>query len=198
MGRLDQNQDTLWATCARLLFSVLGITILAVSASGQESVSPAGKMVDGPRFDGGLVVHLGSGDGTKTAALGALDNVLVHGLDSDPQNVVRAREEIRRHGLYGKVSVDRLCGTRLPYIDNLVNLVIAANLGDVPLDEVKRVLCPNGVAFSKRDDQWTKMIKPRPDAIDDWTHYLHDASNNAVAHDSVVGPPRHMQWVGSR
>lgn len=25
---------------------------------------------------------------------------------------------------------------------------------------------------------------------------MHDPSNNAVAHDSVVGPPRHLQWVG--
>ncbi|UCC32141.1 MAG: PQQ-binding-like beta-propeller repeat protein, partial [Phycisphaerales bacterium] len=31
--------------------------------------------------------------------------------------------------------------------------------------------------------------------IDEWTHYLHDASNNAVAHDSVIEPPSRYQWV---
>ncbi|MHC4745290.1 MAG: outer membrane protein assembly factor BamB family protein, partial [Planctomycetota bacterium] len=44
---------------------------------------------------------------------------------------------------------------------------------------------------------WTKTVKPRPSEIDEWTHYLHDATNNAVADDTVVGPPRRSQWLGS-
>ena len=59
------------------------------------------------------------------------------------------------------------------------------------------MLVPNGVAYVKDGGKWTKTVKPRPQEIDEWTHYLHDASNNAVAHDTVVGPPRRMQWVGS-
>ena len=39
-----------------------------------------------------------------------------------------------------------------------------------------------------------KTVKPWPTEIDQWTHYLHDPSNNAVAHDRVVGPPRGLQW----
>ncbi|MBM4085399.1 MAG: hypothetical protein FJ272_11465, partial [Planctomycetes bacterium] len=35
----------------------------------------------------------------------------------------------------------------------------------------------------------------RPDGIDDWPHFLHDATNNAVAHDALVGPPQHVQWM---
>jgi outer membrane protein assembly factor BamB len=38
------------------------------------------------------------------------------------------------------------------------------------------------------------LVKPWPDDIDQWTHYLHDAGNNAVAEDDRVGPPRHLQW----
>ena len=33
-----------------------------------------------------------------------------------------------------------------------------------------------------------------PKDIDEWTHFLHDPSNNAVAHDQLVGPPRGLQW----
>ena len=40
-------------------------------------------------------------------------------------------------------------------------------------------------------------LEVRPADIDEWTHFMHDASGNAVAHDTVVGPPRHLQWVGS-
>ena len=39
------------------------------------------------------------------------------------------------------------------------------------------------------------VTKPWPEEIDEWTHFLHDASGNALARDSVVGPPRHLQWV---
>ena len=35
----------------------------------------------------------------------------------------------------------------------------------------------------KKEGGWTKTVKPRPAEIDEWTHYLHDPSNNAVAHD---------------
>jgi outer membrane protein assembly factor BamB len=78
------------------------------------------------------------------------------------------------------------------------------------MSEVMRVLCPGGVAYIRNDGppprlvsgdagagKWVKTVKLRPKEIDDWTHYLHDASNNAVSHDTVVGPPRRMQWVGS-
>jgi outer membrane protein assembly factor BamB len=146
---------------------------------------------------GGLIVHLGCGDGRLTAALGAGESYLVQGLDADAEKVARARGHIRSLGLYGKVCVDRFSGARLPYVDNLVNLVVAEDLGAVPLEEVNRVLCPNGVAYVEKDGVWTKTVKPRPGEIDEWTHYLHDASNNAVAHDETVGPPRRLQWVGS-
>ncbi|MFO8014716.1 MAG: PQQ-binding-like beta-propeller repeat protein, partial [Phycisphaerae bacterium] len=84
---------------------------------------------------------------------------------------------------------------RLPYAGNLVNLLVADDLGDVPMDEVRRVLVPGGVAYVRDGGGWTKTVNPRPDAIDDWTHYLHGPDNNAVAEDTVVGPPRHIQWI---
>ncbi len=146
---------------------------------------------------GGLVVHIGCGRGKLTAALRANDSYLVHGLDTDAKNIQKAREHIRKIGLYGKVSVDRLSGDRLPYVDNLVNLVISEDLGKISKDEVMRVLAPNGMAYIKSKDKWMGQVKPRPKEIDEWTHYMHDPSNNAVAHDSVVGPPRRLQWVGS-
>ncbi len=146
---------------------------------------------------GGLIVHLGCGDGRLTAALRQSDGYLVQGLDADAQKIRQARRHIGSLGLYGDVSVDRFDGKRLPYIDNLVNLVVSEQALDVPMDEVMRVLAPHGVAYVKTGDTWTKTVKPRPAEIDEWTHYLHDATGNAVAHDTVVGPPRRAQWVGS-
>ena len=155
----------------------------------------ARRILDDTGTQGGLIVHLGCGDGRLTAALRATDSYLVHGLDADPANVGAARAYIRSKGLYGKVSIARLDGRRLPYVDNLVNLLVSKDLGAVSLDEVMRVLAPEGVAHMRVDGQWRKIVKPVPPQIDDWTHYLHDASNNAVAADSVVGPPRQFQWI---
>ena len=50
---------------------------------------------------------------------------------------------------YGEVSVVQFSGEQLPYVDNLVNLLVAEDLGDVSMDEVLRVLVPNGVAMVK-------------------------------------------------
>jgi len=183
----------------KTFISLLAILCIlrAVKAKGESAEQQAQKILDATGIKGGLVVHIGCGDGKLTAALRANDSYMVHGLDADVKNVEKAREHIRSLGLYGKVSVDRLPGSRLPYIDNLANLIVSEDLGRIRRNEVMRVLAPGGVAYIKKGDKWTKRIKRRPEEIDEWTHYLHDASNNCVSHDLVVGPPRRLQWVGS-
>lgn len=146
-------------------------------------------------FKGGLIVHLGCGDGELTAALHVHDRCLVHGLDTDSDVVAEARRHIQRLGLYGKVSVERLSGRDLPYAGNLVNVLVAEDLGQVPMEDCLRVLAPNGVAYVKSGNKWDKTVKPWPKEIDEWTHHLHDAGGNAVANDLIVGPPHHLQWT---
>jgi outer membrane protein assembly factor BamB len=143
---------------------------------------------------GGLIVHLGCGDGKLTAALRANDSFVVHGLDRDPENVALARKHIRSLGLYGPVSAEQCDGKSLPYADNLINLVFSERRPAIPMAEIMRVLCPNGVAYIKQDGKWTKKIKPVPDDIGEWTHYLNGPDNNAVAADRRAGPPRSLQW----
>lgn len=146
---------------------------------------------------GGLVVHFPCGDGRLTAALRAGDAYIVQGLNTDAASVEKARATLHGVGAYGAVTAAPWDGRRLPYVDNLVNLIVAEGPGQGPEAEMLRALAPNGVAYVKRDGRWSKQVKPRPKEMDEWTHYLHDPSNNAVAHDSLVGPPRHYQWIGS-
>ncbi len=169
----------------------------------------AKQILDAAGFKGGIIVHLGCGDGKLTAALGAGKSYIVHGLDADALAVRGAREHIRKLGIYGPVSIEQFDGKSLPYTDNLVNLIVGIHepalnskgdhagspLHGVSVDEAMRVLAPGGALYTKRDGHWNKTVKPRPKNIDEWTHYLHDPSGNAVAHDEVVGPPRHIQWV---
>jgi outer membrane protein assembly factor BamB len=170
------------------------ICVLMLLVGSGFAAGDAQQILDATGVKGGLIVHVGCGDGRLTAGLRANDSFLVHGLDAEAKNIEQARKHISSLGLYGNVSVDRLAGSRLPYIDNLVNLVVCDNLGNVTMDEVMRVLAPNGVAYIKKADKWTKTVKPRPEQMDEWTHYWRDADGNPVAHDTLVGPPRRLQW----
>ncbi|MCX7044821.1 MAG: class I SAM-dependent methyltransferase, partial [Candidatus Sumerlaeota bacterium] len=187
-----------YAACGLALMFLSAGALLVRGAENASQTSPdARQILDATGVKGGLVVHLGCGDGKLTAALRANDSYFVHGLDMDVKNVAAARAHIQSLGLYGSVSVEQWTGKNLPYADNLINLVVSENPGAIAMTEVLRALAPNGVAYMKTNGQWTKTVKPRPKEIDEWTHYLHDAGNNAVASDAQVGPPRSLQWTAA-
>ncbi len=167
-------------------------TLLIVSCTATWAAAQSAKQIlEATGVKGGLVVHVGCGDGKLTAALRANESYMVHGLDTDAKNIEAARKHIRKLSLYGKVSVEQFDGKTLPYADNLVNLVVAEDLGGIGMDEVMRVLAPNGVAYIKGK----KTVKPRPKEMDEWTHFRHGPGGNMVSKDSLIGPPRHVQWV---
>ena len=175
---------------------LLGLLVaMAGSLARADDPLTARQLMDLSGVRGGLVVHVGCGDGRLAAALHASGGHLVHGLDTDQSNVAEARRHLSEIGCLGRVSVDTFDGKQLPYVDNLVNLIVAENLGEVPPGELMRVLAPGGVACIASGGGWEITVKPWPENIDEWTHFQHGPNNNAVAEDSVVGPPRRMQWL---
>lgn len=138
--------QTRLTTILPLLFTALILAATSAHAeSGAEILSNAGTT-------GGLVVHLGCGDGRLTAQLCADEQYLVHGLDSSAANVEQARRHIRSLGLYGRVSVEEFTPGRLPYADNLVNLLVIEDSSAVSRGEALRVLAPGGVAMIRRQE----------------------------------------------
>ena len=174
---------------------VLAAWATAPALDAGTAADQARQVVEATGVRGGLFVHVGCGDGQLAVALHAATGAVVHGLAADAKTVDAARQLVRSKGLYGPVTVTRWDTSHLPYIDNSVNLLVS----DTPLgalrDEVTRVLCPNGVAYVREGGQWRKTTKAWPKEIDEWTHYFHDATGNPVARDTVVGPPRRLQWV---
>ena len=173
-----------------LVLAILTAGLLPSRASG-DGARQARNILESTGVRGGLVVHVGCGGGELTTALRAGDGYLVHGLARDAEDVAKAREHIRQKGLVGKLSVARLAGKKLPYADDLVNLVVAEKLGNVPMAEILRVLAPGGVAWIGG----RTTVKPRPKTIDEWTHYLHGPDGNPVAHDAQIGHLRRLRWV---
>ena len=130
----------IFAVCSVCLGSLYGLCL---------ATEPLQSVIQQAGIQGGIIVHIGCGDGKETIELHEADRFLVHGLDTSAAKVAEARERIRREGLYGQVSVDTFDGRTLPYIDNFANLVVADDLGELPQSEVERVLVPGGVACIK-------------------------------------------------
>ncbi len=189
-----------------LMMALAGVP-RGAAAEGAEAVLQA----SGVR--GGLLVHVGCGNGHLTAELAAEPAFLVQGLAVDPDQVSRARQHLRQRGLYGRATAVRFDGAHLPYIDGCVNLLVADDPHKVPVEEMVRVLCPGGVALiaASRDldadvatrpgaveaGAWTRIARPWPADIDEWTHYLHAPDNNAVSRDRRVAAPYHAQWIAA-
>lgn len=149
------------------------------------------ELVESSGVKGGLVVHLGCGDGRETVGLRLNEKYIVQGLEVGASRVQQARKNVREAGCYGDVSILEYDGENLPYVDNLVNVIAASGECRVAKAEIMRVLAPSGVAFVNGE----KLTKPWPAEIDEWNHFLHGPDNNAVAKDSVISAPRSIQWV---
>ena len=168
---------------------------------------------------GGLCVQIGGRNVDAAVELAATGRYLIHVLDGDAAVVAQIRSRLQADRTYGLLSADRLSdGGRLPYTENLVNLICVApeEAAKVSLDEVVRVLCPDGVlviatprtpvvrleaagladvrAISE-GGQWWVAKKPRPVEMDEWSHPRHSAAGNAASRDSMVAPPRRVRWV---
>jgi len=150
-------------------------------------------------FKGGVVVQIGCDDANLMVNLCVGENTIVQGLDTSAEKVAAARRTICDRGLSGRVTVRTFDGETLPFIDNMVNLVVLSNgAKGVSRDEIQRILAPRGVCASNpqlrnESPQWRK---PVPAEIDEWTHYHYNATGTMVGADRVVGPPRRIQWMG--
>ncbi|MFO1066879.1 MAG: PQQ-binding-like beta-propeller repeat protein [Pirellulales bacterium] len=186
------------AATLRLACFLSMIILSIVPSQSVFSADDSAEMFAKAAVKGGFVVRLGFTTAEQLSVLKPNDSYQVQGLSRDPKIVASVRDALQKKDAYGLIAAEHYAGGDLPYVDNLVNLFIADDLRDVSMDEVFRVLVPSGVAMIKQPDgTWKKSFKPRTKKIDEWSHYLHDPSGNAVAHDEEVAPPRHLQWVGS-
>ena len=173
-----------------MLIGTLVFTCVAVAQDGAELLRQSG-------VQGGVVVHLGCGDGALTIELTKGKSFVICGLNTDAGAVAAARKRLLAAGCYDDITVDRWDGKRLPYVDNFVNLIVAEKPAQASEEELLRVLAPNGVLLCRKDNQWLKKVKPWPTGMDDWTHYLHGPDGNPTGNDTLVAPPKRLQWLGS-
>ncbi len=210
----DARRTTTYKVLAATLTAIVFMQPLGTAFASAASETLASEILAATGVRGGLVVHVGCDDGRLTAALHANSSLIVHGLDSDQDEVTAAREYVRSQGLSGPVAIDHFDGRRLPYVDGLVNLLVLSTHRDLPVDEIARVLAPRGIVVAAGDSRrfeqspelrvadvqlsgWSAYARCVPAEIDEWTHFLHGPDGHVMSNDSKVAPPYHIQWIGS-
>jgi len=99
------------------------LAVLSVAASAKAEVSHR-DLLAASGVKGGLVTCIGCDDPQLLVDLGKAGPYLVQGLDTDASKVEAAKKLIQSKGIYGKVAADVFDGETLPYVDNLVNLLV--------------------------------------------------------------------------
>lgn len=120
----------------------------------------------------------------------------IHWLDPDPAAVKRGRRIFQERRMYGRVALEHWTGERLPYADNLANLVLVLDEGAaVSRGEVVRVLAPEGEAFVAADGGVKRLVKPRPAEMGEWTHPWQGSDGNLAGDDMAFDAPNAFQWI---
>lgn len=144
---------------------------------------------------GGLCVVLGSGDaalGRELAGAGAFSVHLLAAGDVTP-----AREAWHAERLAGRVTAETWSESRLPFMDNLVSVLLVLDARGVPREEMLRVLRPGGELIARTGEAWERTVKPRPATHDEWSQWRHGPDRNAVSRDAAVDVPQRVQWLFS-
>jgi len=174
-----------------------GLLLLLFGTVNGFAAEPGRDILDLHENRGGFAVCIGDEKGDLVVSLAGRAHYAVHGLLQEDAAVAGLRRRLREAGLYGKASVGKWSGDRLPYIDNLVNLLVCENSNTVDRKEILRVLAPKGLALLREAGGWEELRKPENPKTADWPQYLYNPGNNPVSKDQIVGPPRHLQWRGS-
>ncbi|MHC4146630.1 MAG: methyltransferase domain-containing protein [Planctomycetota bacterium] len=93
--------------------------VLSAAAAGYADLTD---LVRSSAVKGGLVVHIGCGDGKDTAALRLNDRYMVQGLEVSEAKVQEAKQNIRTAGRYGKISVRQVGTARFPFTNSTAGI----------------------------------------------------------------------------
>ena len=141
--------------------------VLPAFARDASNAEAAAKLItESSGFTRGICVVVGDKTSNLSVALSRQGRFVVQALVTDNASLKDVRAKLRSAGVYGLVSADRAEYDRLPYAENLINIVVVEDYTDaeehgLSIDEIFRVLAPYGSVYldvSQHSSEWTKSI----------------------------------------
>lgn len=213
---------------------LLGLAILlapqtvvaAASRASLESSETVSFLLEQTGINRGVCSVLGRENGDEALELTAHGGFVVNLLDSDKNAVEGFRRKAGELGLYGKsLTADISPINKLPYVDNLIDLLVSAHPTDgqlerLSLDEILRVLRPGGKAviggtgtagqslkqwaggnsavevIEHDGGHWAVITGPPVPGAADWPHWEHGPDNNPLSEDTALRAPYMTQFMG--
>lgn len=145
------------------LVATLLVLFPSAQAASTSDVLPA--VAQSP-VQGGLCVLVGPADAALARDIAQRSSFLVHTLASG--DVESARAAWHANGLGGRVTAETWRARHLPFMDNLVSLLVLLEPQRVDETEVQRVLRPGGELLVREGAAWKRSIKARPGSMDEW------------------------------
>ena len=170
-------------------------SLLLILSSSTLFAKTLPKTLEEPSLRPGLCVVVGCDKAITLTAAQAKGKYLVQGLCTDKKKIDSIRKELIKKSAYGKVTIALQNGNRLPYIDNLINVLVVVDQGTISREELMRVVAPYGVALFKKGSTWKKVTKAYPKEMDEWKQKGYNAARSSVSQDALVAPPTRLQWL---
>ena len=178
-----------------LLVATLFLGHLATASWASDLLSRA---IPDPGTVRGVVVVAGLEETSTVARSLAKTPVVLLVVASDRDEQDRLQSVFAKSGILGQTSVVVLDAQgRIPLADHSAAVAVA-DLDVLPKlteQELTRIVRPFGTLHVGKDGKWNEQLQPRPEGMDDWTHYHRDAANSEHSTDTLVGPARGLQWI---
>ncbi len=147
-------------------------------------------MLDKAGVQRGICVVLSDRPAPLAVELARASELLIYVQLPAADRVEALRKAADQEGLLGKrIFVEQGAWSHLHLADNLADVVVvdevASGPAGVPRTEVLRVLRPGGKALVGAE----QIVKPFPEATDDWSHPYHGPDNNPQSKDTLARAP---------
>ena len=115
---------------ARVLVCAMFVSLGSI-ASAQTTEQLADRILNSLDRRDGLTSLVNVSDPELAVSLASQSRFVVHAIHEDANIVNAMRQAIDRQGIYGRVSVQHSEMGRLPYAENLVNLLVVRDYGSL-------------------------------------------------------------------
>lgn len=162
-----------------------------------ETVARAEEILQRTGVARGYCLDLGCGDGSLARELALRSQLQIIAVDSDPENVRRARQALQVEQLLGiRVTVLQRdpSDTGLPsYFADLI--ISQQGLADAWRPEADRLLRPHGGKLCRsKDGAWEVVERGALPGTGDWTHQYADPANTVNSDDQLIQGRLSMLW----